>query len=269
MGTVILSPYDIALAATLVCVLALTSVWLQLRVAGTMMISMVRMMVQLLLVGLVLKTLFSHATPLWVAGMACVMLLMAGREVTARQRRRLTHWWSFGIGTVAMSLSGFTVCVLALRVMVQPTPWYSPQYAIPMLGMILGNTMNGVSLGIDRVTRGAWEQRDVIEARLAAGESWREAFGGVARDSVRTALIPILNSMAAAGVVSLPGMMTGQILGGNPPVEAVKYQILIFLLIAAATGAGAMLAVALTARRLFDGRHRLRVDRLRAVTREP
>jgi putative ABC transport system permease protein len=265
MSTVLLTPYDLALAAGMMSLLALTSIWLQLHVARTILVAMVRMMAQLLLVGLVLKTLFSHATPLWVAGMAGVMLLMAGREVSARQRRRLTHWWSYGIGTAAMTLSGFTVCVLALRVIVQPVPWYSPQYAIPMLGMILGNTMNGVALGIDRVTQGAWEQRDIIEARLLAGESWREAFGGVARDSVRTALIPIMNSMAAAGVVSLPGMMTGQILGGNPPVEAVKYQILIFLLIGTAVGAGSITAVALTARRLFDARHRLRIDRLRAT----
>lgn len=76
-------------------------------------------------------------------------------------------------------------------------------------------------------------------------------------------MIPIINSMAAAGIVSLPGMMTGQILAGSPPVEAVKYQILIMFLIAGGTGFGVMAAIGVTARRLFDDRHRLRLDRLR------
>jgi putative ABC transport system permease protein len=76
-------------------------------------------------------------------------------------------------------------------------------------------------------------------------------------------MIPIINAMSAAGIVSLPGMMTGQILAGTPPVEAVKYQILVMFLIAGGTGFGTMVAVSLAARRLFDERQRLRLDRLR------
>lgn len=80
---------------------------------------------------------------------------------------------------------------------------------------------------------------------------------------MRAGMIPMLNAMAAAGLISLPGMMTGQILAGSPPLEAVKYQILIMFLIAAGTGSGTVAAVSLGARRLFDDRHRLRLDRLR------
>jgi len=95
------------------------------------------------------------------------------------------------------------------------------------------------------------------------GETRSEAVADIRRDAMRTGLIPVINSMAAAGLVSLPGMMTGQILAGSPPVEAVKYQILIMLLIAVGTGFGVMVAVTLSARRIFDERHRLRLDRLR------
>ncbi|MEJ2424958.1 MAG: ABC transporter permease, partial [Candidatus Thiodiazotropha sp.] len=80
----------------------------------------------------------------------------------------------------------------------------------------------------------------------------------------RSGLIPIINAMAAAGVVSLPGMMTGQILGGTPPLEAAKYQILIMLLISAGTGFGATAAVWIGSRRLFDERERLRLERLKS-----
>ena len=97
------------------------------------------------------------------------------------------------------------------------------------------------------------------------GHTWSEAIGGIRRTSVRSAMIPTINSMAAAGLVSLPGMMTGQILAGNLPLEAVKYQILIMFIISAGTGFGALLAVWTGARRLFDERHRLRLDRLKTA----
>jgi putative ABC transport system permease protein len=129
--------------------------------------------------------------------------------------------------------------------------------------MLLGNTMNGISIGLDRLTSTAWDQRGQIEGRLMLGHDWSRAIDRIRTQSIRSGLIPIINSMAAAGLVSLPGMMTGQILGGNPPMEAVKYQILIMFLIAGGTGFGTLVAVWLGSRRLFDERQRLRLDRLR------
>jgi putative ABC transport system permease protein len=190
------------------------------------------------------------------------MLLLAGREVTARQTRRFGGPWGYGIGTFTMFLSSFTVTLLALLVIIGPQPWYDPRYAIPLLGMILGNTMTGVALALESLTRLAFQQREVIEARLMLGQDRRMAMGDIRRQSVHGGLVPIINAMAAAGIVSLPGMMTGQILAGNPPMEAVKYQILIMFLIAAGTGFGTLGAVWLGCRRLFDERERLRLDRL-------
>jgi putative ABC transport system permease protein len=95
------------------------------------------------------------------------------------------------------------------------------------------------------------------------GQTWQTAVSDIRRESIRSGLIPIINSMSVAGLVSLPGMMTGQILAGNPPEVAVKYQILIMFLIAAGTGFGTLSAVWMGSRRLFDQRHRLRLDRLR------
>jgi len=106
------------------------------------------------------------------------------------------------------------------------------------------------------------EKRQQIEARLALGQTAAEAIGDIRRDALRSGLIPIVNSMATAGIVSLPGMMTGQILAGSPPMEAAKYQLLILFLIAAGTGLGSMAAVLLGSKRLFDNRSRLRRDRL-------
>jgi putative ABC transport system permease protein len=211
----------------------------------------------------VLKTLFANVHLVWVTLMALFMLLVAGREVMARQKRRFRGWWGYALGTVSMFLSSFTVAVFALVVILGDTPWYTPQYAIPLLGMLLGNTMNGIAIAMDRLTTTAWEQREIIEARLMLGQSWDEAISAIRQQAIRSGLIPIINAMAAAGVVSLPGMMTGQILAGAPPVEAVKYQILIMFLITVGTGLGTLGAVTIGSRRLFDARQRLCLDRLR------
>ncbi len=263
MGELVeLSPWDLGLASLLVVALAATTFFLKLGLGRQLLVAGVRMAAQLLLVGLVLKALFATTHPALVALMALVMLLVASREIVARQKHRVRGIAAFGIGTGAMFVSSFTLAVFALLAVVAPEPWYSPRYAIPVLGMLLGNTMNGISLAIDRLTSAAWEQRDRIEQRLMQGEDRWTAIGPIARDSLRSGMMPVVNAMAAAGIVSLPGMMTGQILAGNSPGDAVKYQILIWFLIAAGSGFGQIAAIYLISRRLFDERHRLRLDRL-------
>ncbi len=262
MNFVSLTPLDLSLAALLVLLLAALSLRMKLGLGRQILIAATRTTVQLLLIGFVLRAIFDNVHWGWIALIASVMLLAAGREVRARQKRPLKGGWGFGVGTVSMFVSSFAVTLLALTVIIGGSPWYAPQYAIPLLGMLLGNTMNGVSLGVGRLTEAAWQQRAVIEQRLLLGQNRLEAILELRRDSVRTGMIPIINSMAAAGLVSLPGMMTGQILAGSPPIEAVKYQILIMFLIAGGTGLGVMAALWLTSRRLFDDRHRLRLDRL-------
>ena len=259
-----LTALDLALAALLVLALAAASVALRLGVARQLVVSAARTVLQLLLIGLVLKLLFAQDHPLWVTLMATVMLAAAGREVSVRQKHGLAGLWGFGLGTLAMFVSSFAVTVLALLTVIGNHPWYAPQYAIPLLGMVLGNTMNGIALALDRLTHEATSRRAAIETRLALGESAAQAIADSRREAMRVGMIPIINAMAAAGIVSLPGMMTGQILAGSPPVEAVKYQILVMFLIAGGTGFGTLVAVSLAARRLFDDRHRLRLDRLRA-----
>jgi putative ABC transport system permease protein len=262
-----LTPQDLGLAAILVLLLALTSFHLRLDIAKPLTIAAIRTTVQLLLIGLVLKAVFTHVNLWFVSGIAFIMLTVAGREVLARQQRRFTGLWGFGIGSASMFLSSFSVTLLALWVMIGSDPWYSPRYAIPLLGMVLGNAMSGVSLSLDRLTHSAWQQREIIEQRLMLGLERHKAFSDIRKDSIRAGMIPIINAMTTAGLVNLPGMMTGQILAGNPPVEAVKYQILIMFLIASSTGFGVLIAVATASLRLFDERHRLRLDTLSAKTR--
>lgn len=240
MNVIPLSALDLAIAACLVILLAILSVVLQLGMGKRILIAALRTTVQLLLIGIILKTLFDRAHIGWVMLLALVMLSVAGYEVMARQKRSFGGWWGYGLGTLSMFISSFTIAIFVLLAVINVEPWYTPQYAIPLLGMMLGNTMTGVALSLDRLTQGAWEKRGIIEAQLMLGYEWRPAISEVVRESVRVGLMPMINSMAAAGIVSLPGMMTGQILGGSPPLEAVKYQILIMFMIAAGTGFSSM-----------------------------
>jgi putative ABC transport system permease protein len=265
MNLIALSPYDLSLAAALVILLALLSIRLQLGIASQLLFASLRTVAQLMLIGLILKSIFSYVHLGWISLLSMVMLLMAGREVISRQKYRLRGWWGFGIGTLSMFISSFSITLIALTVIINVEPWYTPQYAIPLLGMMLGNTMNGISLGQDRLNQSAWQQRSVIEARLMLGWSWSQAIADIRQDSIRSGMMPIINAMAAAGIVSLPGMMTGQILAGTAPLEAVKYQILIMFLITAGTGFGTFVSVWFGSRRLFDERERLRLERLQST----
>lgn len=257
-----LSALDLSVAACLVVALAWVTHRLALQMGGRLLLSASRTVIQLSLIGFVLKALFASGAPGWVALLAGVMLVAAGREVRARQKSRLRGFWGFGIGLSAMFISSFAVTILALNVVIHAEPWYAPRYAIPLLGMLLGNTMNGVSISVNHLTQTMRSQRAAIETRLALGQTPSEAIAEIRRESIRTGLIPITNSMAAAGLVSLPGMMTGQILAGNLPADAARYQILIMFLIAGGTGFGTLAAVWMSTHRLFDQRDRIRLDRL-------
>jgi putative ABC transport system permease protein len=255
---------DLALAALLIVVNGGLSIALHLGLERQLAIATLRMIVQLAVVGVVLTTLFAQVSLLWTGLAALVMILFAGREIMARQERRLAGLWSYGLGTSCMLVAATLVTLFALTTQLNPEPWYHPRYALPLLGMILGNTMTGISLGLHTLTSGLVRERAAVEARLALGATRHEAVLPVTRAALRSALMPIINSMAATGLVALPGMMTGQILAGAEPAQAVRYQLLIMFLIAGSTGLGLSSAVLGGVYRLTDHRHRLRPDRLRS-----
>jgi putative ABC transport system permease protein len=263
-----LSWWDLAFASALLVFDAGLSLLLRLGMTRSLIIAALRMVAQLLLLALVLESLFSLASP-WLTGAAALfMILFAGREIAGRQERALAGLWSWGLGGGSIFIAAASVSLFSLTTQVNPDPWWDPRYALPLLGMILGNTMNGVSLGLNSLTSRAYRERSAIEAQLSLGATRWQAFNPITRSAIRSGLISIVNSMAAAGVVSIPGMMTGQLLAGVPPLDAARYQILIMMLIAGATALGTLVAVFGAAYRLSDDRHRLRLDRLRPLGTE-
>lgn len=257
-----ISDLDLFLGASLLLLNAGLSMMMQLGLAQQLVVAALRMTVQLLLVGLVLKAAFAVGSLWMTITLAVIMCLFAGYEVRARQERRLRGVWGYGLGAGAVTFAGALVTLFSLTNLIEPDPWFTPRYAIPLLGMVLGNVMTGVSLALNDIGLNVARERNSIEAQLALGATRWEALKPATRRALRSGFIPIINAMAATGVVALPGMMTGQILAGVDPNEAVRYQLLVMFMIAGATSLGVYIAVFATLARLTDDRHRLRLDRL-------
>jgi putative ABC transport system permease protein len=256
---------QLALAAVLILVNIGLSIALQLGLGKSLAIASVRMVVQLLLIGFVLEWLFTQDNALVIGAIALGMTAIAGRAAVNRTQRRFTGiYWQSLLSVLASSalVTGF-----AMVGIIGVEPWYDPQYLIPLLGMVLGNTLSGISLGLDHFMTSLATQRDPIETLLALGATRWEATHSQVREAIRVGMIPTINSMMVMGLVSLPGMMTGQILAGANPIDAVRYQIVIVFMIAVGAALGVFGVVLLAYRRLLSPDHQLRLDRLSKVSR--
>lgn len=210
---------------------------------------------QLLLAGYLLGFIFESNRWYWVLAMLTVMVLVGGRTAVARQKSPvpgLLRLTTFSIFVSSLLTLGFCTVVV-----VQVHPWYDARYLIPLAGMVIGNAMNGSSLAAERLASELRLRRDAIQARLALGASPRQAADEAIRATIKAALIPTINGMMSVGLVHLPGMMTGQMLGGASPMTAVRYQILIFYALAFVSAATAILVSSLAYRRYFTPREQL------------
>lgn len=259
-ATVQLEFWQLGLAASLILINGAVSFTLGLGLERRLLLAAFRTVVQLLLVGLVLNWIFADRPWYVIMAMMLIMTLIAGGAAVRGTGHRYRGIWIDSI--VSMWSSSWLIAAIALLAIVRPETWYTPRYAIPLLGMILGNTLNGISLGLDRLCEELDGKRDRVETLLALGATRWEAAGEPIRQAVRTGMIPIINSMMVVGLVSLPGMMTGQLLAGAEPLQAVMYQIVIMFLIAAGTSLGAVSAVLLGYLRLFSHDHQFLASRL-------
>ncbi|PKK90089.1 MAG: ABC transporter permease [Candidatus Wallbacteria bacterium HGW-Wallbacteria-1] len=220
--------------------------------------SALKMSLQLLLVGIYLKYIFELQNPwvnlLWIG----VMILVANTSILKQAGLKVTTLFP---RTMAGLLLGTSVAALfMIGLIVRPTPLYDAHYLIPITGMILGNCLRGNILSLERFYTGIREgKREYMDSLLMGASRW-EAAAPFARKAIRTALAPILSTMATTGVVSLPGMMTGQILGGSFPLVAIKYQIAIMIAIFTAMSLSAVANIIFSMGRGFDDYDLLRED---------
>lgn len=250
-----LTLWNLSIAAGLILINAGISLLLRLKLERRLLWASLRTVGQLSLLGLVLKGVFELQHWAVIGGMMLFMTAVAGLTAVSRTSWRYPGIWRTGLLSAASA--SWLVTFITLAFVVPPSAWgeQPARYAIPLLGMVLGNTLNGLSLGLDNFLEQLQLQRDRVEMRLCLGATRWEAAREVVRQAVRTGMIPIINSMSIVGLVSLPGMMTGQLLAGAEPVTAVKYQIMIMFVIAAGTALGTMSGVLLSYSRLFNRRH--------------
>lgn len=249
-GVIVIGWQQLALATGFVVFVGVLSVRLALGVEKPLVVATLRTYLQLAALGFVLRWVFGIDSPWLVLGILVFMMAAAAHTITRRAPDAPPG--VFASSLFAMLLTGFTVTFAVTGLIVQVEPWYLPRYVIPIAGMVLGNSMTGIALALERAFADMDARSGEILALVALGATPWEAAGDSVRVAIRAGLIPTINSMAAAGVVFIPGMMTGQILAGADPVAATGYQIVVMLMVSAATALGSVLAVLLSYHRRFS-----------------
>ena len=249
-GVVPIGPWQLVLAASFMLVVGGISIALELGLVKDLAWATVRTYVQLILLGLVLRWVFTNDSWFIVVTLLVLMVIMATRIVI--QRAPDAPAGLYGRTGLALFVSGAAVTFAVTGLVVGVHPWYRAQYVIPIAGMVIGNSMTGIALTLERVFEDMDKRGPEILGLLALGATPWEAARASVRTALRAGLIPTINSMAAVGIVFIPGMMTGQILAGADPLDASVYQIVVMLMVAAATAVGSIMAAMLTYKRRFD-----------------
>ena len=248
-GVVPISDFQLALSVILVIAAGAISAALRLGLLKPLVWGTFRTFVQLTFIGYALRYVF-NINSLWlISGIVVLMCFVAARASVARTPNvpKYPIWLAFWSLLASSTLVGLIV----VRVIINPEPWYTARIFIPIFGMILGNSMTGIALSLDRLYGEAYSRAGEIESLLAFGATPWEAARECVKNAMRAGMTPTINSLMVVGLVSLPGMMTGQILGGADPHEAVRYQIVVMLMIAAAVAIGCLLLVGFSYKKLF------------------
>jgi putative ABC transport system permease protein len=258
MSTALIDPswLQLGLSAGLVLVAVGLSAARGLGLERDLLVAMLRTFIQLLAIGQILGLVFASASPAVVSAILLLMVGIAAWTVAGRQRRPTSQLRAIVLVSL-LAGCGLTL-MLATQLILRIRPWYNPYYLIPLMGMVIGNSLNSATLAVERLDSDLRSGRDQVEALLALGATSRQAAAVPMRGAMKAAMLPIINSMMVVGIVSLPGMMTGQILGGNTPMMAIKYQVLIMYMIAFSTAVTSFILTALRARSYFTAAHQLR-----------
>lgn len=242
---------DILVALALILISMALS-WLEkLDLEKDLLIGSIRSFVQLMAVGYVLQAIFNADKWYWVLLTLTVMTVVAG--YTAAQRAKsIPHSKRIAILSVSIGSMGTLLILVGLGI-IKNEPWY----VIPVSGMIIGNAMNGAALAMNRLASEIKLRRAQIEAALALGATSRQAVDPALKAAARAAMIPNINTMLTVGIVTLPGMMTGQIIAGQAPSEAVRYQIVVGYMITAAVTIASLAAALWSYKQFFTKDHQL------------
>jgi len=258
MSAIRISIPDLLLVYALLLVpLTITAVY-RLGLLKSTVVAVVRMTIQLALVGLYLGFIFERNSLILNLVWLLVMLLVANSAIL--RSAGLTRWPIFPMTLLGIAVATLSVLAVFVLGAVAPDPLYDARYLIPLGGMLLGNCMRGNIIALERFYSGIAENEREFLSYVFMGATTTEATRGFMRNALRAALAPTVSTMTTMGIVSLPGMMTGQILGGSDPTTAITYQLAIMVAIFTSVSLGTWLNLRLSMRWAFTDRGTLRPD---------
>ncbi|KAG2218764.1 hypothetical protein INT45_012984 [Circinella minor] len=252
---------NVAVASGFILVNGIMSIMLGLKLEKSLIIASIRCLVQLTIMGYILEDVFKARHPAIIMLMTCVLILLGTYE-TVYNKSKQTFRGMFLAVLLSTAFSTLLIGIIGSKYAMEQHPFWIPETFIPTMGMLLGNMMSGMAVALSSCLSSVGSRKEHIETYLAFGASRWEAGQSIAIEAVRLAMLPTINQMSVIGLISIPGMMTGQILGGAPVMNAVRYQQIIMFLISASTALGVLSAVVACIRVMIDNRHRLRPERI-------
>ena len=247
---------QLAISAVILIIPALILWKYQTGLLKKMGVAVVRMTLQLIFVGYYLEYLFQYDNP-WL-NIAWIIIMVIVADFATIDRSELRRNRKLIISLFAATFLGIIVIDLFfLKFVIQLPNILAAQYAIPITGMVLGNCLRSNVIGINEFYYSIYEHKERYRFYLANGAKQKEALFPFFRTALKKSANPTLASMATIGLVSLPGMMTGQILSGSSPLIAIKYQIMIMLAIFSGTILSVYLGISFSSKFAFDNRNNL------------
>lgn len=249
-GVVDIGYVELFAASALMMVAGLVSWRLELGQTKRIVVSSIRAFVQLLAAGVALMYLFKYQTWWLVLLVLGIMVLAATQIATSRVKNSVKGLRS----TVFLSLfvSSMAVAFIVVEGIIHADPWYEARQLIPIAGMIIGNAMSATAVAVDRLFSDLDSRSGEMFTLVALGATPKEAATPSLKAAIGAGMTPILASMSAAGIVTIPGMMSGQLLAGADPVSAAKYQIVVMLMLSAANTVAIVMTTYLTYRKRFS-----------------
>lgn len=221
-----LSWLNVAIAFAFVSIDAILSVTFHLGLAGSLLVAAVRCVLQLSVMGLVLDKVFAAGNIWGVFGIAALLNVLGATEATFnKSKQRFANM--FPMVLLAMLSATFPVAILGSKYAMAEQPFWKPNQFVPVMGMILGNAISAIGIGINYVNKEFTENREKIEAYLAMGASRFEACRPIGVEALKMALLPTINQMSVIGLISIPGMMTGALIAGHSVQQAARLQMII------------------------------------------
>lgn len=244
---------SLVIASILILIPLFISYREHLGIEKEVLISILRAIIQLTIVGYLLDVIFKLEKPIFIITLVLVMIINAALN-TKKRGQGIDN--VVKISFISILVATFlTISVLVISQAIE----FTPNEIIPVAGMVVSNSMVAVGLAYRNLNNSFRVKRDEVEVKLSLGADIKEASKEILRESIKGAIIPTVDSAKTLGIVSLPGMMTGLILGGASPLLAIKFQIMVTFMLLSSVSIVTMMSVYLSYKSFFNERKQLNI----------